>query len=62
MATVRDSVARDQAFGRYYGARGLRPVLREIRSMPNAFRIANYFIRAARHRAAVALSSTVVKF
>lgn len=59
----RDQVARDRAWARHYSAQGLRaPIYREIRSMSNSFRIANYYLRAARHRAAASLSTHIVKF
>lgn len=62
MATFRDPVARDRAWARYYSRKGLRGVLeRHARSTPNQYRIANYLLRAARHRAAEFVCSTTVK-
>lgn len=59
----RDQVARDRAWARHYAARGLRaPISRDVRSMSNSFRIANYYLRAGRHEAAHSLSTHIVKF
>lgn len=57
-----DQVSIDRAWARHYAAQGLRaPITREIRSMPNDFRIANYHLRVGRHRAAHFLSNHIVK-
>lgn len=62
MATFRDPAARDRAWARFYARAGLRvPATKECRSMPNAFRLANYRIRRANHDAAIALSQSLVK-
>lgn len=44
---VRDPIARDRAFIRFYASRGLRPVLRDVRPMPNEMRRAVYETRKA---------------
>ena len=62
MTSFRDPVARDRAWARYYSRKGLRGVVeRKVRSVPNTYRVANYLIRVARHRAAELVSSTLVK-
>jgi len=62
MATFRDPVSRDRAWAKHYARSGLRlPATKECRSMPNAFRLANYRIRRAKHEAALDLSSSLVK-
>ena len=47
MIRFRDPVARDRAWARYYAQRGLRPMTRDIRQIPNPLRLANYAVRKA---------------
>lgn len=62
MATFRNQPARDRAWARHYARQGLRGVVeREARSMPNAYRLANYTLARAAHAARVAVCSSLVK-
>lgn len=62
MATFRDPVARDRAWAKHYASRGLRvPVMTAAKSTPNAYRLANYLIRASHHAAAQLVSSQTVR-
>lgn len=57
----RDQVARDRAWANHYARAGLRvPVMKDAKSTPNAYRIANYMLRAASHNAALRVSESPV--
>lgn len=62
MNRFRDPAARDAAWGRYYRKRGLAPIRRTPVGMSNAYRIANYIQRRARHEAALVVTSALIKF
>ncbi len=62
MAAFRDPVQRDRAWARHYARAGLRvPVMTAPRSTPNAFRLANYLIRAGHHAARQAVTGQEVR-
>lgn len=62
MSRFRDPVARDRAWARHYGRRDLRvPVMTEPKSSPNAYRIANYLIRAGHHAAQQVVTTQLVR-
>lgn len=47
MATFRDPVARDRAWGRYFAKRGLCPLTRDVRPVYNPLRLAAYQVKRA---------------
>lgn len=47
MSRFRDPVARDKAWGRYYAARGLRPLSKDVCQPYNALRLLAYLTRRA---------------
>lgn len=61
-ATFRNPAAREAAWGRYYRRKGLAPIRKHPRCMPNVYRIANYLRRKAEHEAEKIVCSEIVKF